>query len=153
MRAPASMIDVPAYELVSAPVDVRLERWFDVTLEARGPVDSEIPVALEDVFRIRVRNVSDVERSLLVPRGPDAHQSSIWFEVESNDHYIPNHTFIVPAVEPSHRLAPGAEAVVLGDGGVFGKSDEGWTPDDPGRVRVRATVGHARSNWADVTVR
>lgn len=151
--APASMNNVPAFELVSAPIEVQLQRWFDVTLETKRAVESEIPVSLDDVFQLRVRNVSAVERSILVPRGPDAQETSIWFQVEPNERYVPNHTFIVPSVAPAHRLAPGAEAVVLGEGGVLGKSDEAWTPGDPGTIRVRATLGHARSNWTTVTVR
>ena len=151
--APAAMNNVPAYELVSAPIPVRLERWFDVTLEAKRAVDVEVPVSLDEVFDLRVKNVSDIERSILEPRGPDARQTSIWFEVDPNEIYVPNHPFVVPSEEPAHRLGPGAETVVLGEGGVLGKTNEGWAPSKAGTFRVRAKVGHARSGWTTNTVR
>jgi hypothetical protein len=152
---PPAMTGVPSFEIVSRPVEIRIERPVDLVITVSKPLPRATRTPLADILDLELHNVSTRDDAVAGLGAPDA---ALFFEVQGPQSHAPELT--IPGSNGRLTLSPGERASLLGD--AFGTAvDASWEYPVAGTVRLRATyvmyrrgeiVRTVRSGWASVTV-
>jgi hypothetical protein len=140
---------VPAFEIVSAPVEFDVVRPLDLVVTVRRPMRSETITGLADLLAVTLVNQSEVPMHVTAPTL--AGNARVDFEIDGEfAGWRPNVSKARDSNAVNATLKPGEKASLLGKGELANGIDGTWEYPTEGVVRLRAV--YRRSTWKNRSV-
>jgi len=149
------MRGMPAFELVSKPVEFEVLRPLDVVLSVKKPLKAKTKTRLSEILDVKLVNRSKGGIEVTAPTlSADARLS---FET---DGAAPTLSEQDQPYGKKRLLNPGDEAAILGDAPLANGVDGTWKCNKPGKVKLRAVYTAStwkpgaviKSEWVEVEV-
>jgi hypothetical protein len=149
---------VPAFEIVSVPVELEVVRPLDLQLRVRRPLATGVPTRLSDLFDVTLVNRSNGPVRVTEPTL--AADARLELEIDGAfGGWRPTINTQRRNQAVTRALKPGESAALLGKG-ELANLDGTWTYPKAGVVRVRAVYRAStwkagptiRSKWVEVKV-
>ncbi len=144
------MAGVPAFDLISTPIEFDVERPLDLVLKAKPLVGDETAARISDFFDIRLTNRS---KKAIEVTSPTLHgDPRIFLEIEGQGMLVE-----LTKQKSQHGekfiLKPAQEVAVIGDGLFANGMDGTWEKPVSKTLRVRAgylSLSVIYSNWVEI---
>jgi len=135
------MRGMPAFELVSKPVEFEVLRPLDVVLSVKKPLKAKTKTRLSEILDVKLANRSKGGIEVTAPTlSADARLS---FETDGSA--APKLSEQDQPYGKKQLLNPGDEAAILGDAPLSNGVDGTWKCNKPGKVKLRAV--YTTSTW------
>jgi len=136
------MRGMPAFELVSKPVEFEVLRPLDVVVSVKKPLKANTPTRLSEILDVKLVNRS--KGGIHVTAPTLSGDARLTFEIEA-DGAAPTLSEQDQPYGKKQLLNPGDEAAILGDAPLANGIDGTWEYPNPGKVELRAV--YTTSTW------
>jgi len=136
------MRGMPAFELVSKPVEFEVLRPLDVVVSVKKPLKANTPTRLSEILDVKLVNRS--KGGIHVTAPTLSGDARLTFEIEA-DGAAPTLSEQDQPYGKKQLLNPGDEAAILGDAPLANGIDGTWEYPNPGKVKLRAV--YTTSTW------
>jgi len=153
------MKEMPAFEIVSNPIEFEVIRPLDVVVEVNNSLKKRTPTRLSDVISAYLINRSDKPVEVFSPTLTAVVRLYFVTEGKHSNVWPPGKGTLRSTYGISKTLQPGEKVSILGPGEFSNDIDYIWHYNGSGPVKLQVVLDKPRkksarikSNWVDITI-